>query len=273
MKNVAKVIMAIVLILTIPATFISIIRNNYEENRNKRNEERIINQLEDKYGNGRFEIIDRDQHKCTGTMYCEPITTLTISTNYMGDTFEVIYNSRYSYSYIDNENFLEVYYEDKWKGQYNSLEEYLEAQVGYYRFGDAVKGYEGKISIKSEGAYCDYKYNQWGEVPSIKTLTESCSVFEPTIEVSNYYTSSNLEEFLKDATTVYERLINNREISYYGDKHINLVFVGQNPYSEGNRSYYNKGYIRLDSTRQKYMVYVTSSPKEVERIKDVTIYQ
>ena len=44
MKNAAKVIMAIVLILTIPATFISIIRNNYEENRTKRNEKRIIEQ-------------------------------------------------------------------------------------------------------------------------------------------------------------------------------------------------------------------------------------
>lgn len=272
MKNVAKVIMAIVLILTIPATFISVIRNNYEENRNKRNEQKIIRQLEDKYGNGHFEIIDRDQHKCTGTMYCEPLIKLTISTKYMDDTFEVIYNPRYNYSYIDKENFLEVYYEDEWKDEYNSFLEYLEAEVGYKRFSKLTMDYEGKISIKADGAYCEYRYSQWGEVPSLERLMEDCNTYEPEIVISRYYNESNLEEFLKDVTTVYERLINNREMNYYGDKHINLVFVGQNPYSEGNRSYYNKGYIRLDSTRQKYMVYVTSSPKEVERVKDVTIY-
>ena len=53
---------------------------------------------------------------------------------------------------------------------------------------------------------------------------------------------------------------------------VELTFEGRNPYNEGNYNYSNRGYIRLDSTKKKYMVYVTGSPKEVERYKDVIAY-
>ncbi len=264
MKKFLEICLGVVMVLTLIITIFSIIDESEKKKSYERSEKEVIEQLEEKYGDGNFKIEERNTKDCGFLSYCETETTMSISTDYLKEDFIISYeDNNYRYGNFTEDTFLEELYEENWYQKGVSFEEYLKEQKTNWLNDKIIdKELQSKIALQFEYMTVDFRNVEFGKKPELEDLIENAYIGNPYLNV-NGYEKEDLQNFTKDIKKTYENLEENqKKYDYYLPARLGIKFETKNPFNENNNyNYYNSGYIRKDGVY--YHIYVSSDPIEI----------
>ena len=192
---------------------------------------RIVNYLNDKYGDGDFKVIRKNEY------------SYTVETSYMNSTFEV--NGHYYFS----DNFLDDYASFVWQEDYDKhMRDYIENKVnskidsndGYFNisiYDEYYREHKGEPNEEILSKNYNYKINQFIITKDSDDEEEIDNLLIKAYDAISNETNSNILIFRFE----------NRENPYQKDSKVN--------YSEGSISkkrnsyyiYYGKYYKKIDN--------------------------
>jgi len=215
----------------------------YEEiKREDTAKEKIIEYLNQKYGDGDFKIVDISNY--------DNEYTFLVSTKYFDETFQVDYNDDNIYS----DEFLLKYYSYLYGldlTSYYDLEEYLKKYVRHKYLS------EYNIDIEFEYLNIDNKLLEYN-FNNIKSLDDIIKLADKKIEevlIYKIFNENEIDDFCKFIIKFYEDF-------GYADDILWFRFNYKNPFSDSNY-YSDDGYLK--NAGNIYLVYADSTPVHVNK--------
>lgn len=269
MKKASEIIMSLFLGLTIIATITKGYITQEDKRQIKNDEQNLIEYLEHKYGDGNFKIEEHEIKDCPIFDGCKTNSTVEISTDYLDETFTMVYQNHISSytSYYGTDPFLEELYLEKWAEKGVLFTDFLRDKTLNNISKDIIgEELSKKIKINFEQITFDYKYTYFEHLPEVEDLIRNANVSNPYFSVEGYM-ENDLETFKKDIITSYEALEkNSNKYNFYIPNRIGIRFNIYNPYDTEDdlyNTYYSSGYIRKETDR--YLLYLSPTPIEIER--------
>lgn len=191
---------------------------------------RVVNYLNDKYGDGGFKVIRKKE------------STYTVETSYMDSTFEV--NGYYYF----NDDFLDNYASLVWKEDYDKhMRDYIENKVN-----SKIDSNEGYYNIS---IYDEYYGEHKGE-PNEEILSKNYSYkINHFVITKNSEDEEEIDKLLIKAYDAVSNETNSNTLNFRFDTEIN-------PYKNANKVYDNGG--RISKQRNSYYIYYGTYYKKID---------
>ena len=278
-KNIGKILIiniVIIFITFIIALFLEELPYKIQQNNDRllknKAEEQIIHLLNQRYGDGNFEIIEMNEGNiCTGCSWMGPGIDgyeFVMSTNYLENNFEVSLTKENLEIYEDD--FLNNYYKEKLEISdfKNYLKEYKVDKV------NKIISQNFNADIKFNNVFVgDYADNNYGHVPSIDELSDFVELYDPKIEIKeNLTTKEELLDYLKKILKFFIEELNDSDITYsQTDKYFRYKYdytkLGVDNYSDQYNGY--GGYVLAGRNQysEEQGHYITVDEDTIVRIK------
>ncbi len=255
----ALIVFLVILELLLPSVLILSEIKHYDnlENREKNDiSSEVIKSLNDQFGNGNFKV--DNIRKSTTDIFGNGVTgyIFTISSDYMNDTFDVLYNT--DDNKIESNTFLEKYYSEK--NNISNLNEYLID----YKSDLVSKVINEKYNVKISFHYNHVSslVNNYGKVPSIDELLPYVVLNKAEINFLDEFNDKDVFlDYLVDFTNFY---IINIENTY-----VNLDQIS-NEYFRFDYDYTKLGIRSVTNNKSSYPGYVIKEDNNI-RINFYTI--
>ncbi len=201
--NICIVVIIVSLIFTVTIESIPYIIKERNDKINMNNaQEKVIEILNQKYGNGQFKIEKMEEaNVCKDCMWLSKIDgyKFTISTSYMNSDFTV--DMEKSNLKISNDEFLDDYYKEK-----NGIEN-LEDYIQEYKLDQLNKEVSNhyNVTISFNNVFVkDFEKKDYERVPSLDELAKNVRLLDPKVEINENLTSKDaLLNYLVDFTSYF----------------------------------------------------------------------
>lgn len=218
----------------------------------------MLEELNEKYGNGNFEIVNVSEQQ---TEYM-PMLEFEIKTSYLNNNFKVSMTKSGGWR---EDNFVDVYAKEKWGA--TNLEEFA-IQKAMERNNSLYSSYDIKIKNDYQN-FTGFEDYFEGRVPTIDDCISRVDLGrKPTILVGETYTKNDLDRFTNNIIAAYKIYAIQYASDYYFNGTMSFEFEnGINPFCDPDKdklgAYADGGYIR--DAGSLYLIYLNPTPLKIDK--------
>ena len=218
----------------------------------------ILQELNEKYGDGNFEIVN----VTTQEIDYMQMFVLEVKTSYIDSNFEVKMTQSGGWR---EDNFVDIYAKEKWGAM--NLDEFA-IQKATEKSNSLYSSYDMKLEINK----CEFEgFDDYfeGRLPTLEDCISRVNFDrKPEVLIGDSYTKNDLDKFTNNiiaAYKIYSLLYENDE---YFDGTMRFKFEnGVNPFCDPNKdklgAYVDDGYLR--DAGSLYLIYLNPTPLEIKK--------
>lgn len=218
----------------------------------------ILDELNNKYGNGNFEIVN------VSTSKVEYLSTIEfeIRTSYLKNNFKVSMTQSGGWC---EDNFVNVYAKENWGA--DNLEEFA-IQKALERSNSLYSSYDMKLE-NNNPSFIGFDDYLEGRVPTIDDCVSRVNLGrKPEVLIGDSYTKNDLDKFTNNIIAAYKIYSLSYENDEYFDGTMRFKFEnGVNPFCDPNKdklgAYVEGGYLR--DAGSLYLIYLNPTPLEIDK--------